>query len=285
LKNQDVLKHTALKYIFILFVCLAACVSVSGKCSTAGKRIAVLGDSMSWIGGDSCTNQRGWTTHFLSSAHPAAMDLYARSGATWTNTSATTGNTKEYSEVLTDENVIYTQMLRLRNRVGNDSTLTPDVIIVYAGANDAWFSSHRPGIFRITENIPSLTSKPSECTSLLESVRLVCRNLQHDFPDARVLLVTPAEMTKTQTAEVNRVGDLIERAGKECGVEVIRADRGVEIRSDDELKSLKNTYDGVHSSPTGARLISDFILSALRNNTLCNNSCRQTCNGESGESN
>lgn len=249
-----------MKRLLNLFaVCLLFALTAAAS-DLSGKRVAILGDSMTWIGGDSCLNERGWTCHFVNITHPSAVDIYARSGATWTNTRKTKGDTAEYSEVITDENVIYSQAIRLIDSVNRDSVLRPDIIFIYAGANDAWFSAKRPGIFDAKQ--PQGNS-PSECTSLKTSVGLSAGLLKETFPGSRIILITPVEMTKVPASKINKVSDIIEDAGMQLGIEVMRADRYVDIRHDVETEKLRHTADGVHTNPSGARLIGEFVASGV----------------------
>lgn len=240
-------KKLALPALALLSVVAAALPN-----GTAGQRryerIAILGDSMTWIGGDSCQNDRGWTHTFRELYGPAEIDIYARSGATWTDSPCTKGDTTQYSEVITDENVISNQMRCLIGRAERHEVTAPDLVIIYAGANDAWFSSRRPGIFDATAR-----------TSLDSCVRSVCGSLTAAFPETRIILVTPVEMTKVTEAKIRKVSDIIEKSGRSSGAVTLRADRDVEIRRSQELKRLTNTSDGVHTTPAGARLIGEYV--------------------------
>lgn len=228
-------------------------------------RFALLGDSMTWIGGDDCGKETGWSHILKESGLADKIDIYARSGATWTNTASTRKDTELYTEVLHDDNVVYNQAIRLI--LDSDSTLTsPSTIIIFAGANDAWFSNRRPGIFSKAEKECSytLSTPPSEATSLFSSVALTCDLLQNRFPDSEIVLVTPLEMSKTDAETIHKVSDIIEEAGKNRGCHVIRADRESGILHEEELSKPRYTYDGVHTNPEGARLVGDLIVKKLQ---------------------
>lgn len=231
------------------------------------KRIALLGDSMTWIGGDSCQNATGWSHYLKLSGLADTIYVYARSGATWTNTSNTKPDPSFYSEILHDDNVVYNQVLRLISDYSDNRIAAPDFIVVFAGANDAWFSSSRPGIFDSDESVLntrySSLFKPSYATSLLSSVALSCDLLRQTFPNAYLIAVTPLQMSKVSADEVHKVSDLIEKAAESRDFYVLRADRNVGIRHDVECKTPKNTYDGVHTNLEGARLLSEYIISRI----------------------
>lgn len=232
--------------------------------STNSPRIALLGDSMTWIGGDSCQNSTGWSCFLKKSGIAGKIDVYARSGATWTNTKSTQRNPQHYTEVLHDDNVIYNQMIRLidNSDINNED---PDIIVLFAGANDAWFNSKRPGIFdnEDSDGVFSVATDPSSVTTLEGSVRLVCDILQERFPNVTLLFVAPLQMAKTDAETIFKVSDIIEKTAslKEC--DVIRLDKETEISHEQEAKSPKYTYDGVHTNPEGARIVGEFILKYL----------------------
>lgn len=259
----------------VLLIMFMAVLTATAATDVSDKRIAILGDSMTWIGGDSCQNDCGWTYHFVNLMHPRDVDIYARSGATWTNTTATRPDTKAYTEILDDRNVIYNQALRMVEAVDADETKRPDIIIIYAGANDAWFSKRRPGIFDtasdfspspFTTPLPDRQSTlltPEKCTSLESSMRLVFSILADKFPDCRILVITPAEMTKVPVDSITRVSDIIDATAQAAGYEVLRADREVDIRRARELKKFTDTSDGVHTNSSGARKIARFVADRL----------------------
>lgn len=230
-------------------------------------RFALLGDSQTWIGGDSCQNETGWSHWLKESGIALSIDTYARSGATWTNTPNTQADTAFYSEVLHDNNVIFNQARRLAERVKEGSVSAPTIIIVFAGANDAWFADRRPGIFAQRDSIGEYDSDtlPAQATSLQESVMLTCDLLKRSLPGSRIILVTPLEMSKVGSDVTSKVAEIIESAAKSRGIPTLRADRDIPIRHDEENASPRFTYDGVHTNSSGASEVADFILSYIRN--------------------
>lgn len=256
------------KYSYLL-ISLAMCIGCSLPviAFSEEEKVALLGDSMTWIGGDDCEKSTGWSYYLKETFPKSQISIYARSGATWTNTAQTKGDVNAYSDVLDNENVLYNQVRRLINDTAAHPEKTPTVIIVYAGANDAWFQKQRPGIFSdITVPEGSVEDcLPSSYTSLASSIELDCRLLQEHFPDARLLLVTPVEMAPVTPDKVKRVGDVIEEIGKKQGIEVLRADKNVNIRhAVERIKPRRYTYDGVHTNPAGARLIANYIIDKLK---------------------
>lgn len=232
-------------------------------------RIALLGDSMTWIGGDSCQNDTGWSHILQESGIAESIDVYARSGATWTNTISTRRNPGFYSEVLHDDNVIFNQAIRLMENADSINE-DPDLIILFAGANDAWFAAKRPGIFEKSDSIYNnlTTSQPNLVTTLEGSVMLVCEILQERFPATTLLFVTPLQMSKTTAETIFKVSDIIEKTATSKGWLTLRADKETGITHEQEAKSHKYTYDGVHTNPSGAKKLGDYIVRNLDSSKL-----------------
>lgn len=229
-------------------------------------RIALLGDSMTWIGGDSCQNETGWSHVLNQSGLAEHIDVYARSGATWTNTKTTTINPSHYTELLHDDNVIYNQAIRLIQRA-DSSDCEPNIIILFAGANDAWFADKRPGIYEEANSQTefSLELDPGSVTSLSGSIRLVSETLLDRFPGATLLFITPLQMSKTDAKTIFKVSDIIERTASQIGYPCLRADKETGISHDIESASPTYTYDGVHTNPAGAKILGDYITQYLLN--------------------
>lgn len=234
---------------------------------TATVDAVILGDSNTWIGGDNCDNPRGWNYWWHELTLPNSVRSYARSGATWTNTSRTRRNLTEDTQILSTDNVIYNQVCRLIAAADSGRQTDPTLIMILAGTNDAWFSNHRPGLF--SEYPDELDYKtigalrPSQATSLARSVLLSCRLLADRFPKARIVLITPPQTTATTLAMIERVSDIIDRCGRQTGLQVIRLDRDGPVKAADEKRRLSLTTDGTHTSAEGARAVALYIIEAL----------------------
>lgn len=252
-----------LSAVLLLLLGFLYCSATDQTSSTTGRmKFALLGDSMTWIGGDSCEKATGWSHILKESGIAHSIGMYARSGATWTNTSNTKKDTSFYSELIDDNNVIYNQALRLIEDSKNDSFENPDYIIIFAGANDSWFADHRPGIFNDCKRdvLYDEDTDPASVTNLYGSVLLVCDFLSQNFTDAKLTIVTPLQMSKVSAEDVCKTADIIDAAATSRGCRVLRADKEVEISHEVESQSPTYTYDGVHTNPEGARLVGDYIL-------------------------
>lgn len=268
---------------------LSLLTTVAFACSPDTLRVALLGDSNTWNGGDSCTNPTSWSYWFRAALQPRSCVSYARSGATWTHTVRTRRTLTDYSELLSDHNVIYNQVERLINAAdsgcqasgaGNgcpanatDSgrLLPPHLIIIMAGTNDAWFAKRRPGIYDLTVDqafaLPHdslLALPPQALTSLPLAIRYDCERLRERFPQARLVLLTPYQSVHAGRPAIERVGTLVEQCAQRLSLPVLRLDQAVPIRSDDEKAHHRLTTDGTHTSPDGARKAAEVIASHLR---------------------
>lgn len=221
--------------------------------------VAILGDSNTSIGGDSCNKPQGWTMYFKEVFAPASCISYARSGATWTNTVSTKYNIKEVTELLSDDNVIYNQVNRLEEEFKRGRQVLPQLIIIAAGTNDAWFGKARPQRFSKTVQevfcapYPISGMNVSAVTSLAQSVRYNCERLMQLFPEAQIVLLTPMQSIHIAPATLKQTADIIEAAGHRMGLSVIRQDEESCVYSLREKVRTTFTRDGTHTIPAGAR--------------------------------
>ena len=257
--------------------CQTTATSLSDDASCKVERgitVALLGDSITWLGGDDCKGEKGWSRYFVEEMGEkvSLCRSYARSGATWTNTPSTVRDTKSVSGRLDNNNVIYNQVCRLVDDVKIGSMATPDVIMIAAGINDIWFLRSRPqALSRTPEEAFAFSgtsfitgSAPGEILSLAWAVRYNCELLMEAFPDAQIVLLTPSQCTKVPYATLTQACDIIEGCARRMALGVIRLDRCSSVYSIREGISAHSTYDGVHTSSEGARRNGVLIANALR---------------------
>ncbi len=237
--------------------------------------VVLLGDSNTWIGGDDCSKERGWQKWFIEKFEPGSCRSYARSGATWTNTKNTVPDTKAYSEVLGDNNVIYNQVERLIEAVKSGRQVEPEVIIIGAGANDAWFASKRPYEFHETvaevfadEKGMIADWQPSKTLTLAGSIRLSCERLMRAFPNAQIVLLTAPQITQCSYEDLRRVNDVITETGHRMSLTVIPLADECGTYNILENTTRRNTADGCHTTADGARRMGRYIASRLESSLL-----------------
>lgn len=261
-------KHLLARWLIVLLLAMT-CTRMEAWDLT-DKNAALLGDSNTWIGGDDCTKPQGWNYWFANLSKPLTIKSYARSGATWTHTRSTQPNVEQYSEVLGDDNVIFNQILRLYADVDINGAPVPDVIVISAGTNDAWFADKRPEEFSVTadqafgrEDWEYGAALPSAFRSLPESMIYDLRMLNGFFPQAKIVVVTPPPSIKISPEMLSKVSDIINDVGQRLGAHVIRMDQLSPIIPDNEIVNKRFTSDGTHTSGEGARRHGEIISRAI----------------------
>ena len=228
--------------------------------------VVILGDSNTWIGGDDCDKPQGWNKWFKDAIQPTSCRSYARSGATWTNTPTTRRNTRENIGVLGNDNVIYNQICRLQEAVDSGVQSRPQLILIMAGTNDAWFLKSRPKAFAKTvcevfsTEGSTITDRPvHDILTLAESVRYGCELLRAAYPDARIILLTPLQSVAAGRDPITKAGDIIACCAHRMSLPVIRLDKEGGIEATQEKEHYSMTTDGTHTSEQGARHIGALI--------------------------
>ena len=229
-----------------------------GKTDSTDVHVVMLGDSNTWLGGDDCSKAKGWNKWFRDKMQPKSCRSYARSGATWTNTEETKTNVEENIGVLGNDNVIYNQIQRLFLLFDKGKQKVPDMILISAGTNDVWFDDKRPEVWDMTAEEAfadsALASRDvSAVRTLAGAVRYGCLMLKSKFPEARIIILTPMQTTAAPTEKIHRASQIMEECAKLMDMEVIRLDTESCVRSEDEQKRKRFTYDGTHTSVKGAR--------------------------------
>ena len=229
-------------------------------------RIAILGDSNTWAGGDDCSRPEGWSHRFARRFPPGFVRSYARSGATWSHTRSTKVDTLEYTEVLSDCNVILNQIHRLRGVVEANPEAAPSTVIIFAGTNDAWFHNRRP---RLLEDFPHMSdndllkASPDTMLSLRAAIRMDIALLRSFLPQARIVLFTPLQSTAPPPGMIESVASIIVEEGRAAGVETLRLDILIPIKAETERQELRYTKDGTHTNKVGAIVVAELLSSLL----------------------
>lgn len=268
--DTKILLRLALTFVFCVFPMFSC--SAQPNCDTLD--VVILGDSNTSIGGDNCQKPRGWNTWFRQALRPRSCRSYARSGATWTHTPETVCDTVEKIGVIGPRNVIYNQIMRLKNDVEAGRTPVPHLIIVAAGTNDAWFEDKRPGAFVMDENLfsakpepPCAEPDPASMLTMQKAVMADCGLLQRLFPKARVVLFTPLQSTAISMEQLQKPTRVLEACGKALNLSVVRQDEVCVVKRAQEQKKRRFTYDGTHTSEAGARqngqILADIIKKLL----------------------
>lgn len=222
--------------------------------------VVIMGDSITWLGKDDCTGEKGWSTWWKKAINPASCRSYARSGATWSNTPATKANTVENIGHVGDDNTIYNQIVRMEEAIANGEQPVPGLIMIAAGTNDLWFPQYRPEAMAVSadsawmvDEQTAIDAGPTAATSMTQAVRLALARLNRSCPDARVIILTPLQATSISAADMARGSEMLEKAARLGGALVIRQDNEMPVDSASEREKPVLTYDGIHTSAAGAK--------------------------------
>lgn len=270
-------------FITLLAFILMCVNAITAEAQSCPVDIIILGDSNIWLAGDSCDNHTGWTAWMKDTLRPRSCVSYARSGASWSHTTETKKNTTENIAVLGNDNVIYNQVMRLREDYAAGKCRKPDIIIIASGGNDAWFVHKRPQEFDRSVDevfaIPAsslLGNAPCEVVSLPGAIRYDCLLLKQTFPDAQIIFSTSTPMVKVEPQMLGKVCDIIEHSGDRMGIPTLRLDKAGLISRDDEMKAHIHTYDGIHTNEKGAEKIGRYVAEKLMKITGCKHSGKCT---------
>lgn len=232
----------------------------------SGEHVVLLGDSNVWLGGDYCSRETGWSYWFREWTQPLSCRSFARSGATWSHCAATCADTMEVTELISDNNVVYNQILRLLGCVERHECEAPTLIIIMAGTNDAWFLKRRPGALQAdaaeaftTSEEELLQTETADLQSLAQAVRYDCTLLRRTFPAARILLTTPMQSAHVGIKYIRRAGDIIEGVAGLMNIDCLRLDKDTPIDCEREKVHFRYTYDGTHTSPEGAQVVAEKV--------------------------
>lgn len=260
-----------MKPIYTLLLAFCAAITLWASPGNA-PHVAILGDSNTWMSGDDCSGDEAWPMWFKLNYPTASCRSYARSGATWTNTPRTVLNTVEDTMLLADNNVIYNQVKRLIEAHEAGTQPSPQLIIIAAGVNDAWFNSQRPQAFTYSarkarrQNDWSYLFQrtPDEVLTLAEAVAFNCHLLQQAFPQARIVLVTPAQTIEVRPRLITRTSAIIAATAFSLGIPTIRLDKFSPITSKAERRRFRYTSDGTHTNARGARAHGKIIARQIK---------------------
>lgn len=241
----------------------------------AKPHVVLLGDSNTWIGGDDCSQPRGWNYWFAHAFPHSSLRSYARSGATWTHTPLTKRDEAQYTELLADNNVVANQVFRLISACESGQQPLPDLVIIAAGTNDFWFASARPqalrydlrSVFALHDSISQtaaegLSQSDEEflrqplhnLQSLAQGMRFDCLLLRKHFPKARIILLSPLQSTAFPTEQLADGTQLMVKIAQRLRIPLLRQDQISPIRAEAERKVRSLTSDGTHTSVRGAQL-------------------------------
>ena len=233
------------------------------------KKLVVFGDSITHL--NLSAPLRGWLTYFLQRITFSSCVNYARSGATWTNTSNTVYDITENVVTLSADNVIYNQMNRLISDISNGASV-PDYIIIAAGTNDGLFPSDRPdaGTDDVTTVMDTATRyignvNINTCTTIAKAMRYVAEMIWQNCPDTQVIVTTPLQSSSSDLSNTRRetISNIIIKSARRLGWDDIDQIESGISRTREKL-GVYMTTDGVHPSAKGAEALGRWMVAKFK---------------------
>lgn len=235
-----------------------------------GKRLSILGDSISTYGDPSATNENGT---YCYSYYPAASCRYSQDGVDsisfdvnntyWMKLIEATGMLLGINDSYRGTRVSGTSSaFNLQARIDHlGENGTPDVILVYGGTNDAGagvalgtFNTENPANYT-DEQIASLP-----VTTFADAYRAMLIRLMKSYPLAEIIVVLPTFTTSYYTiTNLDLYVEVIKEACDFFGIKYIDARcTGINVFN-------KATYlvDGVHPNVAGMNLLFEKIYRQL----------------------
>ena len=166
--------------------------------------------------------------------------------------------------------MVFNQIERLIDAWNRGRQPEPQLIIISAGTNDAWFPKYRPNVFdcdvaHAFEEPDSLFAQrtPNNVLSLAEVVRYDCTLLMRIFPHAQIVLLTPMQSTSIPDMRLFSVAETIAKCGDRLSLAVVRQDKESCVSSARERTARCFTTDGTHTNIEGARRNGYYLANRL----------------------
>lgn len=256
----------------------------------SNKVIYVLGDSITWLGGDNCDGtrpgyeHRGWTEYFKERIQPRIIKSYARSGATLSCYSDSQENPSAYYGSPAADNILWNQVIRMKNDILNGADV-PDYIIISAGCNDAYMYETTRASFAerhaaisglLSDNVENIlntnvgtswygTKTPAECASIAKTMRWMKDAFVSICPNAQVIICTPLQSHYSSLPTQDEVSQRIDECSQFVSWSTINQGKDCMISRLQEAKGYHFTADGTHTSVLGATMVGHILARRVLN--------------------
>lgn len=219
--------------------------------------IVMIGDSITWMGGDNCDDEDGWTYWFKQKANPKSCRSYAVSGATLC-----------YQPSWQTQNDAYMQLQRIISDKGEGMYPNGiDLVFVAMGTNDLGNSSAKYSVtaeeeFNNATTYANYTQQ--DLTSFAKAIRYLCEQLYVNFPNVQIVFLSPQQRSNFNTSMLLTMGDFIESCTDYLSVNTIRLDKHCGTYHTRECVENHKLIDGTHTSQLGARENGYFIYNRVK---------------------
>ena len=227
--------------------------------------IAVLGDSISDV--ESGENGYGmWIDKFRSLANPRSFVDYAVGGAVWTFSSTTQSvSTRSEMTASNANNCIGNQFNRLKASVDNNDIVTPDLIFIIAGSNDAFQNKTVGTPSTVFETDTAQSADITTLTNLCASIRYVIDKINAEYPKARIVLMTPISFGghASEFARLTPIRTAIQECSEYLGIYCIDGCKAGITFHREHLGRKYLISDLAHLTKLGGDLVGKFIFDEL----------------------
>lgn len=162
---------------------------------------------------------------------------------------------------LNGQNIIWNQYNRMVSDIENNVIPIPEVIMFFAGVNDAHFNSGQFGTIEGAWNGDTILDKDvTTLTTLTQSVRYVCEAIKKNYPSTQIIICTPVQTSRIENTK--KVSDILKQCADMLSVQVIdvNARGGYYSFFDTKGDYILSDNDAVHpNNSTGHPILARFI--------------------------
>lgn len=205
--------------------------------------VVLMGDSIS----DTVQSNRGeWVRRLTDYLTFKSFTNYAVGAARWTFQKNTTYELERAGSIC-GENVIWNQYNRMISDIENNIIPIPNVVIIFAGTNDAIWSYNDVGVMTDAWDENTILNKDIRTlNTLVQSVRYLCESILKRYPKIQIILSTPIQNGAVDHTE--KVRDAIKESADKLSAELIDAysRSGLYMFFDSKGDYIYSTNDSVH---------------------------------------
>lgn len=216
--------------------------------------------------GDSLTDTRvngKWIAPFTRLANPKSINNYGRGNCTWTFKNDSEYNDTDISNQSLGNNVIWNQYNRLKKDIDNGDVEIPDLIIIMAGTNDVIQGK----VLGTPSNVflGELSNDITTLTTLSQSIRYTVNAIYDEYPNAKIILVTPPTLAGTSSNYLSLLE--VRKCIKECagflGVDVVDTEKAGIMYHREVANQYFLMSDKVHLTDIGGEVIANCIYDGI----------------------
>lgn len=232
--------------------------------SYAGKKVSILGDSISTFNGYIPNDERKatypsgdvnawnltWWGYIIDK-----MQLTLGMNDSWSGSRVHNSYTEDIPSSNVGPNVCMAGLQRIQNLSANG---TPDIIFFFGGTNDGKFTTL--GEFDGNADYSTVDLTATTWTNFVEAYTAAIMRLQHYYPNAAIFTMTPMYTASWYTnGKLNQFCEQIKKISNYFGVTCIDM-RKCGVKTTNLSKFMK---DGLHPSKIGMQMMAEYVMSQV----------------------